>query len=178
VLVDGGTPVSDLSKEAAAAAHAFLVGPALARHAMSFMSAQAYLEFWRQHPAFAHAWNEDVEVYVLHDLSGKPGNLRYAVNAQALETDSDNMLSDRENRNAIVQVRTPLHLLRSLRGALGDKNLLIQQRELDAFVAYHPTAKVEDVNGVNHYTIVLGDSPGPPRIAAAIEAAAKAATSA
>jgi lipase len=177
VLVDGGIPVCDLTEQAAAAAHAFLVGPALARHAMSFMSAQAYLEFWHQHPAFADAWNEDVEAYVLHDLRGKPGNLRYAVSAEAIETDSDNMLSDRVNRNAITHVHTPLRLLRSLRGALGDENLLIEQRELDAFMAYHPTAKVENVTGVNHYTIVLGDSPGPPRIAAAIEAAARDATS-
>jgi pimeloyl-ACP methyl ester carboxylesterase len=178
VLIDGGTPVCDLTDDAAAAAQAILVGPALARHAMPFMSAQAYLEFWRQHPAFAQAWNDDVEAYVLHDLSGKPGAWRYVVSVEAIAADSDDMLSDGVNRNAIRDVQTPLHLLRALRGAYGDENLLIPQPALDAFVAQHPTAEVEDVHGVNHYTLLLGDSPGPPRVAAAIESAAQAATSA
>jgi pimeloyl-ACP methyl ester carboxylesterase len=176
VLVDGGTPVADLTEEAATAAHGFLVGAALARHAMFFMSEQAYLEFWCQHPAFAPAWNDDVEVYLLHDLSGKPGSLRYGVSAEAIQADSDGLLSDRASRNAINDVRIPLHLVRSVRGLLGDDNPMIQQAELDAFMACHPTANVDNVEGVNHYSIVLGDSPGPARVAAAIDAAARDAT--
>jgi lipase len=176
VLIDGGTPVSHLTEEAASAAHAFLVGPALVRHAMPFMSAKAYLDFWRQHPAFADAWNDDVEAYALHDLSGKPGSLRYVASVAAIETDSADMLSDRVNVDASDHVQLPLHLLRASRGALDDEHALIQQPDLDAFVARHPTADVEEVPGVNHYTLVLGDSPGPPRVAAAIVAAARAAT--
>jgi pimeloyl-ACP methyl ester carboxylesterase len=178
VLVDGGTPVFDLTEEGAAAAHAFLVGPALVRHAMPFMSAKAYLDFWHQHPAFAEAWNDDVEAFALHDLSGKPGSLRYVASVEAIETDSDDMLSDRVNLDASDHVRIPLHLLRATRGALDDEHALIQRPELDAFIARHPTAEVEEVPGVNHYTLLLGDSPGPPRVAAAIQAAVRAATSA
>jgi lipase len=176
VLVDGGTPVAELSEEAAASAHAFLVGPALVRHAMPFMSAQAYLDFWRQHPAFAAAWNDDVEAYALHDLSGKPGSLRYLANLEAIETDSLEMLSDRLNLDASDHVQIPLHLLRAPRGALDDEHALIQSSDLDAFVVRHPTADVEEVPGVNHYTLLIGDSPGPPRVAAAIRAAVRAAT--
>jgi lipase len=177
VLIDGGTPVSNLTEEAAAAAHAFLVGPALVRHAMPFMTANAYLEFWRQHPAFAEAWNDDVEAYALYDLSGKPGALRYVASVEAIETDSDDMLSDRVNLESSDHVQIPIRLLRAPRGALGDEHALIQQPDLDAFVARHPTAGVEEVPGVNHYTLLLGDSPGPPRVAAAIEAAVRAAMS-
>jgi lipase len=173
VLVDGGTSVSELTKRAANAAHAFLVGPALARHAMRFMSAQAYLDFWRQHPAFADAWNADVEAYVLHDLSGKPGAFRYVINVAAVEADSDDMVSDRSHRDAINRVKCPMHLVRAARGALGDDNPLIKQSELDTFVAEHPAAHVESLLDVNHYTVLLGDSPGPTRVAAAIEAAAR-----
>jgi pimeloyl-ACP methyl ester carboxylesterase len=178
VLVDGGTPVSDLTAETAAALNAFLVGPALARHAIPFTSAQVYLDFWRQHPAFVRAWNDDVEAYVLHDLIGKPGSFRYVISVAAIETDGDDMLSDPANRNAIKNVQIPLQLLRAPGGALGDENPLIQQPELDAFIAQHPAAHVEEVHGVNHYTLLLGNSPGPPRVAAAIEAAARPATSA
>jgi pimeloyl-ACP methyl ester carboxylesterase len=178
VLVDGGIPVSDFTEETAGALQAFLVGPALARHAIPFMSVRAYLDFWRQHPAFAHAWNADVEAYVLHDLRGKPGAFRYVISVEAIEFDGEDMLSDPANRNALSQLQIPLQLLRAPRGALGDENPLIPQADLDAFIARHPAAHVEEVGGVNHYTLLLGDSPGPARVVAAIEAAAEAATNA
>jgi hypothetical protein len=31
---------------------------------------------------------------------------------------------------------------------------------------------VEEVEGANHYTVVMGESPGPARVAGAIEAVA------
>lgn len=176
VLVDGGTPVAELTKEAANAAHAFLVGPALARHAMPFMSPQTYVDFWRMHPAFARAWNHDVEAYVLHDLFGQSGAFRYVVSVQALETDSAEMLFDRTNQDAINHVDIPIHLLRAERGALDDENALIAPADLEAFISRHPTAHVEDVHGVNHYTLLVGDTPGPARVAAAIAAAARSVT--
>lgn len=175
VLVDGGTWVSGLTEQAANAAHTFLVGPALIRHAMPFMSAQAYLDFWRQHPAFADVWNDDVEAYVLHDLRGKPGAFRYVISIAAVQADSDDMISDRTNWDALGQVEAPLFLLRARRGAMGEDNPLIKQSELDGFVTGHPTAYVESALDVNHYTLLLGNTRGPARVAAAIEAAARAA---
>lgn len=173
VMVDGGTHVAELTEEAAMAAHAFLVGPALVRRAMPFASVDAYLTFWRQHPAFAQAWNDDVEAYVLHDLSRGPAPFRYLISVEAIQTDSDDMLSDRTNRDAVADVRVPLHLLRAPHGVLGDGNPLIQRRELEDFIARHPTAYVEEVPGVNHYTLLLGDSPGPSRVIAVIDAVAR-----
>jgi lipase len=178
VLVDGGTAVSELSKEDANAAHAYLVGPALARHAMPFMSAAAYLEFWRHHPAFADVWNDDIEAYLLHDLIGKPGAFRYVMSVQAVAVDSEEMTSNRGNRDAINRLRMPMHLLRAQRGALGDEHPLISQSELDAFAAQHPAAEIDEVRRVNHYSLVLGDTPGPSRVAAAIESAARSAMTA
>jgi hypothetical protein len=72
------------------------------------------------------------------------------------------------------RVHVPVSLLRAPRGTLDDEHPLISRPLLEAFAAEHPDAHVEDVEGVNHYTVVLGDSPGPARVAAAIEAAARA----
>lgn len=178
VLVDGGVSGGDISDEAAATAHALTVGPALARHALTFTSKEAYLDFWQLHPAFLEAWNEDVEAYVLHDLAGKPGAWRYRINTEAVETDSEQLLWDPSNREAIERVDAPVRLLRAERGALDDENPLIPQPVLDRFIVEHPAVEVEQVEGVNHYTVILGDSPGPARVAAAIDAAARAATGA
>lgn len=172
VLVDGGTPACELTDEGATAAHGFLVGPAIARRAMPFASVQAYLTFWRHHPAFADAWNDDVEAYVLHDLIGRPGAFRYVISIEAIEADSEDMLRDATNRTAINEVRGPLYLLRAERGVLGDDHPLIRPSAVEAFCALHPDAWVEDVSGANHYTLLLGDGPGPARVSAAIEDAA------
>jgi pimeloyl-ACP methyl ester carboxylesterase len=178
VLVDGGLSVGEVSVEDAAALHALTVGPAAARQALTFTSREAYLDFWHMHPAFLDAWNEDVEAYVLHDLDGKPGAWRYRINMEAVEADSDDMLWDPSNRHALDHVDAPIHVLRAERGALDDENPLIPPHVLDRFIAENPAAEVEQVQGVNHYTVTLGESPGPARVAAAIDAAARAATGA
>jgi pimeloyl-ACP methyl ester carboxylesterase len=178
VLVDGGTHVSRLNEEAAAAVQGFLVGPALVRHAMPFVSVQAYLDFWRLHPAFTDAWNDDVEAFVLHDLTGRPGGFRYVINVEAIETDSDNMLTCAADHDWVDEIQAPLRLLRARYGAMGEKQPLIEQRQLDEFSAGHPEADVEDVCDVNHYTILLGEGPGSSRVAAAIAAVAQRAASA
>jgi pimeloyl-ACP methyl ester carboxylesterase len=171
VLVDGGPSVDAVTPETAAMMRTLLVGPALVRHAIPYASPEAYLDFWRQHPAFARAWNEDVEAYVLHDLVGHPGAMRYVISLNAVEADSDEMLTDPINRTAMDRVHVPVTLLRAPRGTLDDDNALISRPLLEAFVAQHPDAHVEEVEGVNHYTVLLGNSPGPARVAAAIEAA-------
>ncbi|HVR10475.1 MAG TPA: alpha/beta hydrolase [Thermoanaerobaculia bacterium] len=175
VLVDGGLPVGELSAETAAAANALTVGPALARHALTFSSDAAYLDFWRMHPAFLEAWNDDVEAYVLHDLGGSPGARRYHVNVDAMEADSDEMLRDPRNLDALEHTQSDAHVLCAARGTLDDDNPLIPRRAMDDFVARNPAAHVELVEGTNHYSIMLGRGPGPVRVGAAIRAAAEAA---
>ncbi|MEA2211978.1 MAG: hypothetical protein QOF83_1926 [Solirubrobacteraceae bacterium] len=175
VLVDGGTHVAELTEEAAAAAHAFLVGPALVRHALPFVSIPAYLESWRQHPAFVHAWNDDVEAYALHDLAGREGAFRYVISVEAIETDSHDMLCHPTDRTWVDHVQAPVHLLRAQYGVLGEKQPLIAQDEFEEFGARHPAADVEEVLDVNHYTVLLGESPGPSRVAAVIETLAQGA---
>ena len=177
VLVDGGIPVSEFTEATAAALRAFLLGPAVARQAIRFTSVQAYVDFWRHHPALALAWNDDVEAYVLHELRGRPGSFKYVVSVEAIEADGEEMLCDAANRDVTNRLQIPMQVIRAPAGALGENNPLIPQVDLDAFVARHPAAHVEEVAGVNHYTLLLGDSPGPPRVAAAIEAAAGAAPS-
>jgi hypothetical protein len=50
---------------------------------------------------------------------------------------------------------------------------MIARSTLDAFVAARPQSHIEDVAEVNHYTLMLGEGPGPRRAAAAIIDAVK-----
>jgi pimeloyl-ACP methyl ester carboxylesterase len=166
VLLDAGLPfqLPDDPEE--------LLTSAMANTAMrltiTFPSAEHYIAGWRAHPAFARAWNDDLEAYARYDVVDDGRIARCAVSAAAVRTDSREMLLDERTRLALERVRAPVQLLRAERG-LFNEDPLIPAEGLRAFAAGHPSVHIEEVAGVNHYTLVMGDSPGPRRVAAAIE---------
>jgi lipase len=135
------------------------------------VSADEYLAGWRAHPALERAWNDDVEAYARYDMAHDGDSVRCVVSEEAVMADSSELLIDGATRSAITRVRAPIRLLRAARGPLDDDHATIPRDYLDGFAAKHPHLQVEHVPGTNHYTLILGDSPGPSRVAAAIESA-------
>ena len=73
-LVDGGLPrpVPDgVDPEAPLEA---TLGPAMTRLRQTYADTDAYLAFWRAHPALADHWTADVEAYARYDVIGEPGD--------------------------------------------------------------------------------------------------------
>jgi lipase len=143
------------------------------RLAITFPSAESYIAGWHSHPAFAHAWNDDVDAYARYDLVDNGDYVRCVASPAAVRADSAEMVLDDATRTALDRVRAQdrVHVLRASRGMFGgDDDPLIPAADLRAFAAEHPEVHVEDVPSVNHYTLVMGDSPGPDRVAAVIEA--------
>jgi pimeloyl-ACP methyl ester carboxylesterase len=132
-----------------------------------------YLAGWRAHPAFTRAWDDDVEAYARYDMSHDGRTARCVVNEDAVQADSFDLVFDNVTRRAIGRVRAPVRLLRAPRGPLDDHRPVIPDDYLEAFAADHPDVDVEHVPDTNHYTLILGSSPGPARVAAAIEAAVR-----
>jgi lipase len=172
VLLDGGVPLPLPAEEDPDDVLEKTVGPAVARLHMTFASREDYVAHWRSHPALADAWNCDVELYAGYDVMGEPGAMRCVVSEDAVRADSAELLSEEAARSALDRTRAPLHLLRAPRGFRneGDRPF-ISPDALKAFAADYPNAQVDDVAGVNHYTLTLGASPGPSRVADAIRAA-------
>jgi lipase len=144
------------------------------RLGITFPSVDAYVAGWRAHPAFARAWDEDVDAYARYDLVEDDGGVRCVASAAAVRADSAEMVIDEMTRCALDRVRALdlVHVLRAERGLFDDAaDPVIPAADLRAFAAEHPEAHVEEVRGVNHYTLVMGDSQGPDRVTSAIEAA-------
>jgi lipase len=144
------------------------VASAVLRLSITFPSAEQYVHGWRAHPAFARAWDEDIDAYARYDLVEDGGVARCAASAEAVRTDSTEMVLDNVTRTALERVHAPVHLLRAERG-LFDDDPLIPADALREFAAAHPSVRVEEVAGVNHYTLVMGNGRGPRRVVAAIE---------
>jgi lipase len=170
ILLDAGLPLpppDDLEERVEAA-----VNNAIMRLTITFPSADHYIAGWRAHPAIAHSWNADIEAYARYDLVQEGHEARCIASPTAVRIDTEEMVRDAETRMALDRVRAPIHILRAERGLFDDAHdALISTDALRAFAASHPNAQIEEVPGVNHYTLVMGDGPGPDRVVAAIEAA-------
>lgn len=168
VLLDAGLPfpLPDRSGDLLDAA----VANAVMRLGITFATVDQYIQGWRAHPAFAHAWNEDVEAYARYDLVQDGHVARCGASAEAVRTDTREMVLDDDTRTAVDRIRASAHLLRAERG-LFDDDPLIPAAALRAFAADHPSVRVEEVPDVNHYTLVMGRSPGPRRVAATVDRA-------
>jgi lipase len=168
VLLDGGValpaPIGAWDEALEAA-----VTPALDRLDVPAASPDDYLARWRSHPAVMSAWNEDIEAYVRYEMTAD--GCRCVVSEEAVGVDCFELALDGITLSSVMRVRAPVRLLRATRGLFDDDHPVITRASLDALVASRPRTRVEQVTGVNHYTLLLGDGPGPARSAAAIRQA-------
>jgi pimeloyl-ACP methyl ester carboxylesterase len=171
VLVDGGLPLPMPEGTDPDAILDATLGPAVARLRMTFDSPEAYLDFWRAHPAFQDAWSEDMEAYARYDLTTEDGAHRSVVSEPAVRADMRALLTDEPTRSAATRIQAPITLLRAPRGLLDDEHVLIPDPVLDAYTTARPGVDARLVEDVNHYTIVMG--AGAERVAAAISASSQ-----
>jgi lipase len=169
VLLDAGLPIPAPSDPETMLETS--VQNAVMRLEIKFPSADAYVAGWHAHPAFAHAWNDDINTYARYDLVEEHNTARCVAVPEAVIADSTEMVLDESTRLAFDRVPDEgcVQVLRAERGLFDDQDHpLIPAQLLRTFAAGHPDVRVEEVADVNHYTLVMGDSPGPARVAGAI----------
>jgi pimeloyl-ACP methyl ester carboxylesterase len=172
VLVDGGLTIAgsaDVDPEPFM--RAFL-GPALARLELTFESLDAYVDWWRAHPAIDGADIDPAVLrrYVAHDLVGEPPTLRSSVNPDVLSPDGSDVLRSEDAH----QLALPAVLLCAPRGMVNDPNPMQPLELVRAWAAEDPGRRRGlQVPDVNHYTITLG-AAGAAAVAAEVRAAVAA----
>ena len=155
VLVDGGLPVpmpDGVDPEEALEA---AIGPAIARLRQTFASTEAYLDFWRAHPALAGHWTADVEAYARYDLTGEAPSMRSRVAADAIGPDSRDVMADKPIADALGRLTRPTPLLTAPAGFLGDPPGVLPPDLVAAWVDRVPCLRPQRVPDVNHYTILF-----------------------
>jgi pimeloyl-ACP methyl ester carboxylesterase len=159
VLVDGGLPfppppegvsIDDVLRAT--------LGPAIERLSTTFASEQAYLDFFRAHPALAADWNDDIANYARYDLTGPPGELRSRVVGDAVRDDGrDLLVLAPDFRDAWNGLRLPTVLLRAPLGMFGQAPGLLSEESVAAAARHRPDIPIETLADANHYTIVLAE---------------------
>jgi len=156
VLVDGGLsaplPEGVDPDEVLAAT----LGPALARLRQTFPSEQAYLDFFRAHPALTEAWNDDIEAYVRYDLTGPAGAMRSRASEAAVREDGRDLLTSTDSVGAALRaLPMPTLLLTAPRGMFGQPPGFLPEPLVTHWRQQVPRLHVELVEDTNHYTITL-----------------------
>jgi pimeloyl-ACP methyl ester carboxylesterase len=156
ILIDGGLsmPVpdgADIDQMLAA-----ILGPALARLQRTFPTERAYLDFWRDHPALADAWDDDVEAYLRYDVVGPTGAIGSgAVEAAVREDGRDLLTSGLALEKALHALDPPTLLLTAPNGMLGQPPGLLRGPMLEHWRSQLPHLLDESVEDTNHHTILL-----------------------
>jgi pimeloyl-ACP methyl ester carboxylesterase len=172
VLVDGGLPLPVPDGVELDAVLDRTLGPALARLRQTFPDVDAYLGFWKQHPALAGHWSADVEAYVRYDLTGEPGQLRCRAVEDAVRADGRDMLTGKPFEDALFRLKEPTPLLTAPAGTMGTPPGLLPPELIASWQEKVPQLRPVMVPEVNHYTIVF-DRQAAAAVARAITTVAR-----
>jgi lipase len=171
VLLDGGLP-SPFPLPEGSDPDAVLdagLGPAIARLRQVFPSADAYVEFFRQHPALGPHWTDDVEAYVRYDVQPAPsgGGIRSRAVEEAVRADGRDLLlgSDRIGA-ALTALTEPTPLLTAPAGLFGEAPGIQPPELVEHWQERAPMLRPQLVPDVNHYTLIFD----PAAVTVVIEA--------
>lgn len=155
ILVDGGLPLTVPEGMEPAAFTKAVLGPAAERLSMTFASRDAYVQYWRQHPAFSE-WTPTIAQYVDYDLQGEAPDLHPATSFEAVAQDSAELSGSDSVLSALTHLEHPTTFLRAPRG-LQNADPLYEVGDVAAWTARVPGIVAVETDDVNHYTIVMGE---------------------
>ena len=167
VLVDGGLPLlfpDGIDPEAAIETS---LAPALARLRQTFPDVEAYLDFWRPHPALADSWTADLAAYCRYDLTGEPGRLRSRVLEDAVRADNRDQVAGKPFADALGRLAKPTPLLTAPAGFYGAPPGLYPPEYVAEWQERVPELRPRLVPDTNHYTILFS-RPGAAAVVRAV----------
>lgn len=162
VLVDGGIPLAMPPGFTVETILPLVLGPALARLAMTFASKAAYRDYWRPQAAFIKGWSTAHDEYSDYDLVGSEPELKPATNPAAVEADSRDLFGQDLIEKTLVGLKEQVLMLRAVRGLQNEELPLYPELVLQAVLPKYPKIKVVTVEDTNHYDILL-DQNGADR---------------
>jgi len=171
VLLDGGlvspTPLpegTDIDAVLDAA-----LGPAIARLKQVYPSADAYVEFFKQHPALGPHWTDDIEAYVRYDVqpAASGGGVRSRAVEEAVRMDGRDLLLGPDRIGAaLIALTDPTPLLTAPAGLFGEAPGLQPPELVEYWQERAPMLRPQLVPDMNHYTLVFDPAAMPAVIGA------------
>ena len=164
VFADGGIPLSLPPGMEVEQVISIVLGPALARLAMTFESKEAYRNYWRPQPAFAKGWSPEMDEYVDFDLRGDAPNMKSSVNPKAVVEDSREIFGDDLIVRSLRGLTKQCIFIKAERGLQNEEHGLYPMAVLDAILPQYPQLKLVFLADYNHYDMFT-QSSGAEKVA-------------
>jgi pimeloyl-ACP methyl ester carboxylesterase len=161
LLVDGGIPLPVREGVDPDEIINALVGPSLARFEMEFESRQAFIDYWKSHPAFQRHWDDAMEPALSHELVEENGRFRIRANPEAISVGAREITVGVAPNEAAAALAVPSHLIVVERGTTDQRPGMIPLEVAEEATKANPNITMQYLPGVNHYTLVLGNGCGP-----------------
>ncbi|MGB8362322.1 MAG: alpha/beta hydrolase [Acidimicrobiia bacterium] len=166
VLVDGGLPLpSDPGMDAEELIGA-MVGPSLARLDIVFETEDAFFDYWKAHPALERHWDDSMRPALRYELRKTGDAYEVVANAEAIREGARQITVDPATRSIGESVEVPTHLIVVEKGTADQDGGLVPLATAEGAAAANPNLTLEYLEGLNHYTLILG--AGAAQVAAAV----------
>jgi pimeloyl-ACP methyl ester carboxylesterase len=149
ILVDGG---GDLSAEQLNKVFEG-IKPALDRLGHNFPSAQAYLDKMKEAP-YIHPWTPAIETYYRYEMEESDGGVRTNIDPAHIQEEAANIRKV-ASASFYSQLKCRVLILRAPIGLFSQEDLLLPEDVVRKMTAEIPGASRFDVEGTNHYGIVM-----------------------
>ncbi|TQK50306.1 pimeloyl-ACP methyl ester carboxylesterase [Streptomyces sp. SLBN-118] len=157
LLVDGGLPLPVPEDADLDGLLDLTLGPAMERLRRMYADDEAYVDFFRMHPALGADWSADIEAYVRYDLTGPQGARCSKAREDAVRQDGRDLLGSTGRCGAdLGRLAVPALLVHSPLGLLGQEPPMLPAAVVEHWVERVPQLTAELVERSNHYTILLG----------------------
>jgi len=157
-LIDGGIPLPLPAGMTVAQVMPYVLGPAMARLAMTFESVDAYRDYWKPQAAFIKGWTPVLDEYVEYDLQGEAPNLKARTNPKAVEEDSEDLFVSKLIEKTLEKLPEDVLFIRAVRGLQNEEGGLYPEPVLAAVLPKYPKLKMHTIADTNHYDILLEES--------------------
>lgn len=158
VLVDGGGKLSEVQMAKVFAG----IKPSLDRLGQVFPSFEAYLSLMKQAP-FLQPWNTYMETYFRYEVEEVAEGVRSRVFPQHIEEEAINLRKE-DSTQYYSRISCPTLILRATRGMLAEDDLVLPDDVAKRMVREIPHAQLVELEGTNHYTILLQPNPMRDRV--------------
>jgi pimeloyl-ACP methyl ester carboxylesterase len=153
ILVDGGGKLSETQMAKVFAG----IKPSLDRLGKTFPSFDAYLSLMKQAP-FLQPWNSYMETYFRYEIEEMQGGVRSRVHPKHIEEEAINLKKE-DSTQFYSRVTCPTLILRATKGMVAEDDLVLPEDVAERMVKEILNVKKVDLNGSNHYSILLQPNP-------------------
>ena len=132
------------------------IKPSLERLGRVFPSFDAYVETVKKAP-FMQPWNELAELYFRYESEEVEGGVRSRIKPEHIQEERVN-LATLNTEELYPQVTCPVLILRATESMITGDDFVLPEEVLPEFLAALPSAKLVNLDGMNHYSMVLQPS--------------------